>query len=293
MRGRIVAAVVAAVLLAAAFTGPDKSAPADGAPGWPDHAGSAPTGSGAELVDPVDLIGTWRLTDTGDPGDRIVRLGPDDLWVWRECGVAGGTWRADHGGRFVAYLSQATGGCADPGAFTPDWLARTVSFEVAGAERVLRDADGAVTARLLPGAEPTPGPDLAPSLVAPPEVTDEVREAFAPAEPLPPALVPPAAEELVGRWVPELQPASAEPAYVSLSADGSWEGSDGCNRQAGRWVAGPDGVLLAVAGPSTMIGCDNVPVGGWLAATWRAGLDGDRLVLLDREGGQLGTLVRG
>lgn len=286
--GRIIATVAAVVLLATAFVGPDRSAPAAEAPGWPDHLAS----DSAARVDPLDLIGTWQLAGVEDTGDSVIRLDWYDLQLWRECGVAGGAWRADHGGQFVAYLSYATGSCADHGAFTPDWLARAVSFEVEGAERVLRDSDGAVTARLLPGAEPTPGPDLAPSEATPPEITDEMREAFAPAEPLPPELAPPAPGELAGRWVPEVQPTTLRPAYVELAADGSWEGSDGCNRQAGRWVAGPDGVLLAASGPSTMMGCDNVPVGDWLAGTWRAGLDGDLLVLLDREGEELGRLVR-
>jgi len=287
MRASAMAAVVvAALLLVAGCADAGGALQADG-DGWRAHAGPAP----AEPVDPVDLIGSWYLAGTG-AGDSIARLCLYDIRVWRECGMVAGTWRADHGGRFVAYLSQATGGCADPGAFTPDWLARTVSFEVVGAERVLRDADGAVTARLLPGAEPTPGPDLAPSLVAPPEVTDEVREAFAPAEPLPPDLAPPGPETLIGRWVPAVQPLMLNPPYVEFAADGSWEGSDGCNGQAGRWVAGPDGALLAASGPSTLMGCPAVPVGGWLASTWRAGLDGDTLVLLDREGAELGRLVR-
>ncbi|MFC6020815.1 hypothetical protein ACFP2T_32180 [Plantactinospora solaniradicis] len=79
---------------------------------------------------------------------------------------------------------------------------------------------------------------------------------------------------------------------MELGADGGWSGSDGCNRQSGRWVAGRAGALLATMGPSTLIGCVNVAVGSRLGNAWRAGLDGDVLVLLDPVGGETGRLRR-
>jgi hypothetical protein len=120
---------------------------------------------------------------------------------------------------------------------------------------------------------------------------EEIERAFAPGAPLPPELVPVGADALVGRWVPADGSAGRpEPPHVELAADGTWRGSDGCNADGGRWVAGPEGAVLAVGGVSTEIGCDNIPVGGWLAGASRAGMDGDVLVLLDAAGNEIGRL---
>ncbi|WP_319460259.1 hypothetical protein [Micromonospora sp. RTP1Z1] len=100
---------------------------------------------------------------------------------------------------------------------------------------MLLDGGGKLVARLLPGAKPTAGPNLAASEVAPPEVTDEVRRQFAPAAALSAMLTPADGNRLVGRWVPAPGP---ETAYAEFRADGEWRGSDGCNGQAGRWIAG-------------------------------------------------------
>lgn len=60
----------------------------------------------------------------------------------------------------------------------------------------------------------------------------------------------------------------------------------------GGWVVGPVGTLLATSGVSTLIGCDNVPVGDWLSSARRAGFDGATLVLLDQHATELGRLHR-
>jgi hypothetical protein len=57
-------------------------------------------------------------------------------------------------------------------------------------------------------------------------------------------------------------------------------------------VIGAGGSLLAVAGPSTLIGCANVPIALWLSGGRRAGFDGRTLVLLDATGKELGRLTR-
>jgi hypothetical protein len=170
-------------------------------------------------------------------------------------------------------------------------LHRAVGFRLDGANPILLDGQGRQVARLLPGARPTAGPGLAPSEVEPPVVTDEVRRAFVPAVEVAAPLVPATRDALTGRWVPV--GGRAPEAYVELRPNGEWTGSDGCNGTGGRWVAGPAGALLATTGASTLIGCDNVPVGGWLGATRRAGLHAEVLVLLDASGAELGRLRRG
>jgi heat shock protein HslJ len=102
---------------------------------------------------------------------------------------------------------------------------------------------------------------------------------------------PAAGAGLVGRWLPADGRADGR-AFVELEPDGHWTGSDGCNRTKGTWQGGPDGRFAATSGPSTMIGCENVPIATWLADAARADVDGETLVLRDATGAETGRLVR-
>lgn len=291
----LMAAVAVGTLLAgcAGAAGPQAIAPT-GSPA----VSAGPTGDGSP-PDPVALIGNWTVTAAGE-GGGVLRLAPSDqgdlLWFDR-CGVSMGTWRADAGGLFLADLPGHSPsdrpGCPSDPPRGPDWLTRATAFRVAGDTPILLDDQGRQVARMAAGAKPTPGPHLLPALAEPPVVTPEVRRALAPAAALPAGLTPASRAALLGRWVPagSGRPGPA-PAYVELRDDGGWRGSDGCNGQGGRWVAGAQGALLATAGPSTLIGCANVPVASWLSAASRAGLEDDVLVLVDARGTETGRLRR-
>ncbi|MFU8873170.1 hypothetical protein [Micromonospora sp. SL4-19] len=241
------------------------------------------------------------MAEVDDGAGDVLRLASDSdgrLLLFGRCGVQMGTWRADVNGLFVAdvpgdtFSSNDQGCRPDPGV-TDAWLRRAVAFRVDGDSRVLLDDHGLRVARLLPGARPTAGPNLLPEWAEPPEVTDEVRRALAPAAALPAAVTPVRRETFLGRWVPaDVRGHRPEVPYVELRDDGEWRGSDGCNRQGGRWVAGPDGAFLGTSGPSTLIGCDNVSVGLWLFMARRAGLDDQVLVLFNAEGKEMGRLRR-
>jgi hypothetical protein len=259
----------------------------------------APHSAGAASVvpggDPVDLVGSWHIEGAqGEEPGAVLRVA-DDVMLWRECGAYFGSWRAASGGLFVASFDGAEGGCPMGEEPTPGWLARTVGFAVDGDERSLLAADGSVTARLRPGARPTASSHMLPELAEPPEVTPELREALAPAEPLSEELTPAAAPDLVGRWIPaegDYRSAPEQP-HVQLDGDGTWSGSDGCNGSGGRWTAGQDGALIATSGASTLIGCDGAPVDSWLYSAADAGFDGDDvLVLVGPDGTETGRLRR-
>ena len=80
--------------------------------------------------------------------------------------------------------------------------------------------------------------------------------------------------------------------FAEFAADRTWAGSDGCNRSSGAWGVDDAGRLLATGGITTAMGCDGAQVPGWVTWAGRAGFDGEVLVLLDRDGGELGRLVR-
>lgn len=213
------------------------------------------------------------MTAAGE-SDATLRLEPGQLEARAECGELLGSWRANRYGMFVALVHGSDSGCvAGP---TPGWLDGSTGFRYEGGSPVLLDRDGEVIARLS-GAG-----DL-------PEIDDEVREQYAPPAPLPDGLPPVDDAQLLDRrWYPADPPGAA---YLEFAGHGSWSGLDGCNHQGGRWVSGPDGALLAVSGVNTLMACDGqVPVGSWLTAAARAGLDGDELVLLDTGGEEVGRL---
>jgi META domain len=102
-------------------------------------------------------------------------------------------------------------------------------------------------------------------------------------------------DDLVGRRVPAAGAGSGAPTppFVELAADGTYTGSDGCNRTRGPWSVGPGGALDAGPGPSTRMACpDMVPVPSWFTLAARARFDGAELVLLDADGAELGRVVR-
>ena len=76
---------------------------------------------------------------------------------------------------------------------------------------------------------------------------------------------------------------------LEFAEDGSYSGSDGCNRVMGSWEA--DGDVFAIAPmASTMMACQDVEV--WLVDPASVKNNGDTLVVLDASGAELGTLDR-
>jgi hypothetical protein len=299
MRLRLVGLVLAGAFLA----GCGGQSPAVPRAETPLPPGASAVGPSASVrADPVALVGLWKLAVDGEPEDTVLRVsGEGDLAVFGRCTSLTGSWQANTEGQFLGNLNgfsvnarirecPLAGKQPTDADFMPAWLGRVAGFRVDGKERLLLDQSDATVARLMPGAVPTPRSDLLPEMTGVPVVTDEIREQLrAVAVPLPSPLKPATTGTLLGRW----QPAGKDVgAYVEFKANGQWTGSDGCNGEGGRWTAGAAGSFLALAGPTTLIGCANVPVGAWLSEASRAGLDGAELVLVDGGGKELGRLSR-
>lgn len=243
--------------------------------------------------DPLAMIGWWKVEGTDQvalfdaTSLEVRRTGPDARGP--DCPVAGGSWRADLDGNFVALIDSATPcpGQQTAEIITPAWLGGASGFAVQGPERMLRDAAGTQIARLVPEQ---PG---AVSGVADPSrpVTDAERAAAGPAAPVPAGMRPAARSDLVGRWVPVGFVGAARPS-VGFTAVGDWGGSDGCNGVGGRWTVGGDGAFLATSGLSTLIGCAGVDVGPQVAGARRIAFDGDTLVFLDTTGRETGRFTK-
>ncbi|WP_221328196.1 META domain-containing protein [Actinoplanes sp. L3-i22] len=286
--------LLGAAVLVTFTAGCAREAPAAPAP----SPSSASTGAAATVrTDPVALIGLWKLSGAEVPKDAVLRIGTDDdITLFRPCAALMGNWRADTAGLFLSSFDSYSPGPGKPSCepsgprVQPAWMTRIAGYRVDGTAPLLLDAAGATVVRLLPGAAPVVRDDMVPELSGKPVVTDETRQRLgAVAAALPAGLVPATRAQLLGRWLPADRTAGA---FAELRADGQWQGSDGCNGLSGGWTSGPDGSLLAVSGPTTLIGCASAPIGSWLTAARRAGLAGDALVLLDATGKELGRLIR-
>ncbi|MGZ6907101.1 MAG: META domain-containing protein [Acidimicrobiia bacterium] len=109
------------------------------------------------------------------------------------------------------------------------------------------------------------------------------------------------AATLVGTWTPVVVAGYAEslsgsrwpePPQLRFTRT-TWSGSDGCNGEYGTYTLGRGGRFGATAGPTTKIGCSNVPnVGVLLRATHARVVRGHTLVFTSRSGSILGRYDR-
>lgn len=91
------------------------------------------------------------------------------------------------------------------------------------------------------------------------------------------------ASELEGRWD------GPGRATISLNADGTAEGNDGCNEVAAAWTSTGDVAGTFMVTESSDVGC--VGVVGWGEASAYV-VTGDRLLIEDKDGEDLTELTR-
>jgi heat shock protein HslJ len=290
MRFRAVMLVCSCALLAACG-----ATAAPGSSSTPT-ATASPLTSRAATEDPTTLVGSWLVVDAAGAEPGTVLLIGEGLSLWQRCGYLMGSWRVGGVSLFAASLEGGDGSCFTSAKdLTPAWLADAADYAVGTTGVTLLARDGSVVARLRPGGRPTPGPNLAPSLADPPTLTPALKAWLAPAAPLPAALTAATRAQLVGSWVatgprPSTSGMQHTPAGATLRDDGTYSATDGCNGTTGRWEADADG-LVVTSGSSTLIGCDNVDVARWLGTATTAGFDGATLVLVDKDGHELGRLA--
>jgi hypothetical protein len=174
-----------------------------------------------------------------------------------------------------------------------------VAFEVLAAGVLLTGADGEPLAKLIPGGQPNPHPNVAESEMAPPVLGPGQRASLRTPKPLPAGLTPATRARLSGRWYAADGVAGgiAPGSSVDVLDDGSFRGrqdrNDAC-APGGHWAADDNGRLLSTSLPRALVDCGpDTEVGDGFLAAARAGFDGTELVLLDADGGETVRLVRG
>ncbi|WP_396643379.1 hypothetical protein [Microbacterium sp.] len=238
-------------------------------------------------ADPLDLIGTWRISEAdGETPGTVVRIGLGGLEIWRSCGDVVGSWVADHT-QMRAVVSGYSQTCDPLPPLT--WIDDTASYELTAESATLRSGDGGVLAVLI-ADDAAESPDRVTLGHFSTEIDDRARDHFAGIVSWPAGLEPAEPGELLGEWVPQGDFA-ADP-HVVFSEAGHWSGTDGCNGGGGRWIVSAGGSFDSTSGASTLVGCDGAPVPSWVMTARGAGMDGDELVLLDISGQELGRLIR-
>ncbi|SDK66862.1 META domain-containing protein [Cryobacterium sp. Sr8] len=111
----------------------------------------------------------------------------------------------------------------------------------------------------------------------------------------PPSSAPagPAPEDLVGTWVVDATFQVQTQPFLTIAADGTWAGSDGCNGVRGTWELESGGAITTTAGPHTLIYCDGKDLPTLFADAKTVAVDGDTLTLMDAAGEVTATLVAG
>lgn len=284
MSRAVLPAVAIAVAGLLAGCGQGQSIPA------PAEPGPAPD---SEETLAIGLVDMWRVSDAeGETADTWLRLDAGDLMLWRECGPLWGSWVATDT-LFLADVYAANEACVTAGEIPRvPWLDATVGFREIDGGWELLDAARTVTATLTTDGTPPPHPDVIDHLTQAPEVTDATRTALRAPAPLPAGVDAATSADLVGRWVPADESFATDP-HVTLTDDGRYEGSDGCNGASGRWAAADDGTFLATSGASTLMACDGYAAPYVISAARSVGFEGDVLVTFDSDGAELGRLARG
>lgn len=247
-----------------------------------------------EEIPPSELVGLWRVDADGESADTWLQIAspfsPNELTIWRECGVISGWWQPGAGAMLTSIESWSMA-CGDDAAQV-DWLLTVHGFAADGEARVLLDETGELLATLTIDGEPPADPTIADDYRVQPELSPEqAAELDARPAPMPDGLEPAAAVDVLGRWVP-LESYETDP-FIELLEDGTWSGSDGCNGLGGRWLLDQENALLVTSGPQTLVGCEGENLGSVLVdAAWLV-VDGDRLIFYDSDGVKTGAATRG
>ena len=92
------------------------------------------------------------------------------------------------------------------------------------------------------------------------------------------------ADTLLGTWVVDETFDAPETPFLQFVDDGTWIGSDGCNRVQGDWTIGDKGAITVTSGPQTMIACDGAPLPMTLIDAATVSIVDDSLLLTAKEG---------
>jgi heat shock protein HslJ len=183
--------------------------------------GSPSTGSEPTPARPGDLAGVWTLAKQFDsPEQPYIAFSEDGTWSASDgCNRVRGTWKVGTGGTLTTTAGPQTMMACD-GAQLPLAVARATHAAIDGDSLVIRSTVDSTTTTLVRSTDPRVGPQGLP----------------------------------IGYWVESTAP---DAQYLSIRADHTYSGSDGCNTFVGTWESAGDETITLAAGATTLKACDN------------------------------------
>ena len=215
-------------------------------------AGCATTGPGARsAVDASALVGTWTVDETfSGPEQPFVAFADDGTWVASDgCNRVQGTWELGDAGALATTAGPSTLMACD-GAQLPLAVSLATFVQISGQTLTISSSKDSTVTTLIRSTDPDVG-------VASP----------------------------IGQWV---ESDAADAPFLTISADGTLTGSDGCNILNGGWTLGDDGAVQLGPLASTRKFCEGVDTWLSLAATGR--IQGGVMTIQDAAGETLGQL---
>ncbi|WP_165066604.1 META domain-containing protein [Marisediminicola senii] len=201
------------------------------------------------------LVGVWTVDETfADTAEQpFVAFNQDRSWTASDgCNRVRGKWQLRSDGTFVTTAGPSTLMACD-GAQLPLAVTLAERVEVDGDVMRLYGSSESTVTELVRSTDPLVGPQGFP----------------------------------VGYWAESLTPTSP---YLSLSADRTFTGSDGCNELFGTWSTGDDDELTVFSDVgTTMRACDNVDQ--WLGRLATARVMSGVMTLQDADGTVIGQLM--
>ena len=216
-------------------------------------AASDPTATNAAgSVKSGALVGTWVIDHTFDsPEQPFVSFVQDNTWSASDgCNRVRGTWEIDDSGTFSTTSGPQTMMACD-GAQLPLAVTQGTSVTVDGDALVIHSSFDSTTTTLIRSTDSNVGPQGRP----------------------------------IGYWVESATPAAP---FLSIQADGTYSGNDGCNVIVGGWEQADDEAILFTHGVSTLMACEGVDT--WLNQAVKGRVRAGVMTLESAEGTVLGQL---
>jgi heat shock protein HslJ len=212
---------------------------------------SSPTPTGT--AHPGQLVGTWTVDQTFDtPEQPFIAFVQDGTWTASDgCNRVQGTWDLAADGSLSTTAGPSTLiGC--DGAQLPTAVALADEASVDGDTLSIVSSHDASTTTLVRSTDSAVGLQGFP----------------------------------VGYWVESRTPDSP---FLTISADRTYSGDDGCNRFTGAWESTGDGAVALTAGATTLMACEGVDT--WLSQAASAVLRSGTLTVSAADGTVLGQLI--
>lgn len=212
----------------------------------------APSGA-RSAVDDSALVGTWVIDETfSSPEQPYIDFADDGTWSASDgCNRVQGTWQLGDEGAITTTAGPSTL-MACEGAQLPLAVAQADAVQVSADTLTIYSSKESTVTELVRSTDESVGPQGLP----------------------------------IGQWVES----DAEGApFVSLAADGSFSGNDGCNNIFGTWQLADDGAVEFSGIGSTMMYCDGVDT--WLTTAATGRIQGGVMTVEDADGEVLGQLT--